>query len=218
LGASAEAQSESTRYESVRPAGEALHLGWARLRAALRGCGVAPGLVSGFRDRVGAHGVSRPEPEAVFAVVDDWFRAARDRRGRYIGVRTTDRESARRILARIAARVPELPVLILADEPAADERALVLRTFGATVRVARGRDGSVTVDALFEAVNALLSKRGCAFRFLPLDGPDDAIGYLAVDRAGAEMLDGVDLWALPLAELEAFAAWPLARLAAASSA
>jgi hypothetical protein len=173
------------------------------------------GLVSTFPARLGERGLSRPDPDAVFALVDEWARSSRART-RFVGVRQRDRESARRILARIAGAVPELPILILADEPVAEERALVMRTFGATVRVARDSDGMVTVDALFEAVNALLSKRGCALRFLPVDGPEDGIGYLAVDRRTAEMLDGCEFWALPLGELDGFAAWPLAPIVVAS--
>jgi hypothetical protein len=91
-----------------------------------------------------------------------------------------------------------------------------MRTFGASVKVSRDSDGMVTVDALFEAVNALLSQRRCSFRFLPVDGPEDGIGYLAVDRRAAEMLDGCEFWALPLSELDAFAAWPLAPIVVAS--
>ncbi len=203
-----------------------LHVGWQRVRAALRGAGVVPGLVSrSFHARLGPHARLCPTPEAMLELVDGYLLGeglGRTSEGRYLSHRDGVRESARRIVARLRAAVPELGMLTLADESAGSRTRLVLRAVGVCapvpteeIEVERLEVGqtryvqrTVTVDGLVEATNELLAVRGLPFRFLPLSTPDDVDAYLAVDRAGAEILEQVRFWAAPLDELRAFARWP----------
>lgn len=208
-----------------------LHVGWQRLRAALRGAGLVPDLVRrSFHARLGPHARVRPTPETVFELLDGYMlgdAAGRTSEGRYVAHREGERESARGIVARIRRALPELGMLTLAEESRNGRTQLMLRVVGAHVEVApdeveldawevgdaRYVQRTVSIDGLIEATNELLAMHGVAFRFLPMDAPDDVDAYLAVDEAGAELLDTIQFWAAPLAELRAFARWPEAAAA-----
>jgi len=201
-----------------------LHVGWQRLRAALRGAGVAPGLWKrSLHARLGPHARLKPTRATAFDLLDSYLRLeARGRaaEGRYLAHLEGNRDSARRIVARLRAAVPELGPLTLADERHAGRQRLLLRAVGASAEIAphcvaeealdhdaRWVQRTVTVDALVASLNQLLALRGLPFRFLPIDGPEDVAAYLAVDRHGAGLLDEVDFWTAPVEELRGFASW-----------
>ncbi len=224
-------QGRPRKLETVRPS--AVHLGWSRLRAALRGAGLTPSLLGpAFRGRLGSFSTVCPTPAAVLWLLERHFtRLGGDRlhEGRWLSTREEARDSARQIVARLRAAVPELGPLTLAEEHHGGTTRLVLRALGGLRAVVSPTEvieerheagGSVyiqrtvTVAALVEATNALLALEGThAFRFLPIDTPDHAEAWLAVDPAQAELLDAIDLWAAPLEELSATALWSGARAA-----
>ncbi len=200
-----------------------LHVGWQRLRAALRGARVAPGLVSrSLHTRLGPSARVCPTEDAVVALLDTYLsREARGQldEGRLLVVREGERVSARRVVSRVRGVAPELGPLTLCEE----RSRLLLRTTGAFIEVERHAiieenvgEGTgwtkrtVTVDTLVGAANRMLRFYGETFRFLPLASSDDVNAYLAVDLDGARILDRVDLWAEALDELDPFAAWSLA--------
>jgi hypothetical protein len=202
-----------------------LHVGWQRLRAALRGARVAPGLWKrSLHAKLGPHARVKPTPHAIVELLDGYLRTeARGRveEGRFVIHRDGDRDSARRIVARLHAALPELGVLTLADERREGRQTLLLRTVGAHVEVSpvsileepldpsgQWVQRTVTVDALVEAANRLLALRQMPIRFLPIDGPDDVAAYLAVDVRSASLLDEIDFWIAPVEDLAGFAGWP----------
>jgi len=202
-----------------------LHVGWQVLRGALRGSGVAPDLVRrSFHARLGPHARVCPTQQTIFELIDSYLLGdalGRVSEGRYVAHREGERESARGIVARIRRALPELGMLALADESRHGHSHLLLRVPGSHVEVApeqvevdewqvgdaRYMQRTVTVEGLVEAANELLAMKGAPFRFLPLNAPDDVDAYLAIDEAGAEMLDRVGFWAAPVEELRDFARW-----------
>lgn len=220
-------RSRISAIQELAPHGEGpLHVGWQRLRAALRGAGVAPGLVArSFHARLGPHARVCPTRETVIELMDGYCLGealGRPSEARYLSHRDGERDSARQIVARIRRALPELGMLTLADESRGGTSRLVLRARGVwavvptdEVEEEHFRVGqtdyvrrTVTVDGLVEATNQLLAMRDLPVRFLPLNAPDDVDAYLAVDPAAAEVLDRVCFWAAPLDELRGFARWP----------
>jgi hypothetical protein len=217
--------SEARTLVTLRPPTSAsdgpLHVGWHRLKAALRAAGIAPGLWKGsLHPWLGPAATTKPEPPAIQQLLESYLGAgARLDEGRLLVHRPAERDSARSVVQRMRALLPELEMLVLADEEHAGRTRLLLRSTGAHAivaphhvqREALERPGwerrTVTVDALVEAVNLLLANKRLDRRFLPLDGADDTAAYLAVDHRAATMLDRVDLWAAPLGELDGFACW-----------
>jgi len=202
-----------------------LHVGWQRVRAALRGAGLMPGLVErSLHARLGPHARVCPTPATVLSLIDEYLsKEARGRvdEGRILVHRAGERTSARQIAARLRRAVPELGMLALSEEGHRGRTRLVLRCMGAHAIVdeeeieteqlgagtARWTRRTVTVDALVVAVNELLATLGGPFRFLPMSCPEDANAYLAVDLAGAEVLDSIGFWDEPLDDLDDFASW-----------
>jgi hypothetical protein len=197
-----------------------LHVGWQRLRAALRGANVAPGLVSrSFHARLGPSARLCPTEDAVVELLDAYYtREARGQlaEGRFLVVREGERVSARRVVSRLRGIAPELGPLTLCEE----RGKLLLRTTGAFIEVEPrhireehvGSVGwvrrTVSVDTIVAAANRMLRFYGEPYRFLPVASSDDLNAYLAADAGGAALLDRVDLWAEPLEDLGGFAAWP----------
>lgn len=223
----------STRRISTlpRPYGT-VHVGWQRVLAALRGAGLARELDHRtLRSRLGVGAEHAPTRDSVFALLegyyrgDDEFTAGSRRRGqdRWIAVLADEAVAARQIVARIAAVLPELGPMAFVEEKRDGVSRLVLRVAGSCAEVdpeevEEERIGAsesiyyarrtVTVDALVAAANDLLAQRGATFRLLPLDGPGNAAAFVAVEPAGAAMLDAVGAWAPPLDQLDEFTAWP----------
>ena len=213
----------SRRRTDTPAAGEPpVHLGWQRLRAALRGAQVTPGLIDdGFHRRVGGAGSRRPTPAATVGLLDRYFHGeAREElaEGRFLCHRAGDGQGARQIVARLSHILPELRMLTLATEG----DGLVLRCVGAHVvidpdeveeqHLSAGTTDyvqrTVTVEALVVATNRLLHDLGHGFRFLPMNAPGDVNAFLAVDPSGAQVLDSIGFWAEPLKDLVDVARWP----------
>jgi hypothetical protein len=148
----------------------------------------------------------------------------RCRRDRHVSVREGEGCSARTIVAKLRLAVPELGGLALVEEPFprfAWAAPMVLRARGGVaalpvaameVEAVSLRDETylrrtITVRALLGAANAILSKRGIAWRFLPIQSPEGVESYLAVTRDTATFLDPLAIWADPLEGLLPFACW-----------
>ena len=219
-------RSRISAIEELSPRREGpLHVGWQRLRAAMRGGGVCPDLVCrSFHARLGPRARLCPTPEGVFELLDTYFHGdARGRlgEGRWLSHVDGERACARQIVARLRRQVPELGMLTLSDESTGAGRQLMLRMVGGCVAVpleeveveelhvgqTRYVRRTVTVDGLVQATNQLLAMRGASFRFLPVDAGEDVDAYMAAEPAAAKVLDRVGFWAEPLEELHAFAGW-----------
>ncbi len=199
-----------------------LHVGWQQLRAALRGAGVAPGLLTrSLHPRLGPAARLLPTPRAIVNLLDGYFsteaRGQRDE-GRFLVFREDEGLTARRLVARLRQLLPELGPLTLVEETRKNEKRLVIRTTGAFIEVepldvdveqiAPGWTRRVvTVDALVVAVNKLLKFYGEPVRLLPVASEDGVNAYLAVDRDGAEVLDRIYFWDEDLDDLDHFAQW-----------
>lgn len=226
-------RSRISAIEELAPRREGpVHVGWQRLRAAMRGGGVCSDLVRrSFHARLGPRARMCPTPEGIFELLDTYFHGdgcGRVNEGRWLSHVDGERSCARQIVARLRRQVPELGMLTLSDESEPGGQRLMLRMVGGhveippdEVEVEELRVGetvyvrrTVTIDGLVRATNRLLARRGLALRFLPMDAGDDADGYLAVDPAAAEVLDRVSFWSEPLEALRDFAAWDEAAQAA----
>lgn len=199
-----------------------MHIGWQQFRAALRGARVAPGLLSrSLHPRLGPDARLVPTPRSVVDLLDGYLsNEARGQRaeGRFFVYREGERLSARKMVARMRALVPELGPITLAEETRGGRSRFVIRTTGAFIEVdsldvdLEVLEGGwarrvVTVDALVVAVNKMLKFYGETIRFLPVASEDGVNAFLAVDEAGAEVLERVLFWDGPLEELEDFAQW-----------
>jgi hypothetical protein len=196
-----------------------LHVGWQRIRAALRGAGLAPGLIArSLHARLGPNARLLPTETATIDLLEGYFRVeARGQlaEGRFFMVREEERLTARRIVARLRALFPELGPLALSEER---KGRLFLRTTGAFIEIASEAvheqevshgwvRRTVTVDAIVDAVNRLLRFYDEPLRLLPLASPDGVNAFLAADQRAALLLDTVDLWAEAIEDLDGFAAW-----------
>jgi hypothetical protein len=195
-----------------------LHLGWQRVRAAMRSAGAVPGLFDGvLHGRLGPNARLRPTPRAIVELLDGYLRAEPDG-GHYLSVRESDGETARQIVGRLRAAVPELGPLTLVDESHAGRGTLVLRTAGAHAAIDADEIGidetrtgrtvwikrSVTVRAIVDATNALLERLDVPMRMLAIEAPDGVEAFLGVDERGAALLDAVAFWETPVAETGEF--------------
>ncbi len=148
----------------------------------------------------------------------------RCRRDRHVSVRENDGANARTIVATLRLAVPELGGLALVEEPRPRfvwAAPLVLRARGGVAALPAAamevdavalRDETylrrtITVRALLGATNTVLSKRGIAWRFLPIQSPEGVESYLAVTRDTASLLEPLAIWADPLEGLLPFACW-----------
>jgi len=199
-----------------------LHVGWQQFRAALRGAGIAPGLLRrSLHPRLGPAARLLPTPRAVVDLLDGYLSTeARGQRaeGRFFVYREGERLSARKMVTRLRALVPELGPITLAEETRNGKSRFVIRTTGAFIEVdALDVDLEViepgwtrrvvTVDALVVAVNKMLKFYGEDIRFLPVASEDGVNAFLAVDEEGAEVLERICFWDGPLDELDDFAQW-----------
>lgn len=223
---------ESRHRRSVHPIRELnpgregpLHLGWQRVRAALRGAQIAPDLTSrSFHARLGPHARLCPTDRTTLGLLSAFFRvegSGRLDQGRFLEYREGSRDTARQIVLRLSSLVPELEMLKLVEEHHGGEPCFVLRCVGMhtvldedALDVVRFDCGgtvyerrTVTVRAIFAAVNSLLAARDLPFRFLQLRTPADTEAWLAVDPRAAQILDEIELWEMELPEAYELAGW-----------
>lgn len=185
-----------------------MHLGWERLRAAMRAAGVLGDLLDGsLHALLGPHARRRPTPAAVVDMLDAATRHEPAHTG-FVCVRESDGLTARQVVARLRVALPELGPLTLVDERHDGRDRLVLRTFGRFVVVDEAaleterwaaaertfERRHVTVRALVDAANGLLASIGSPVRLRPLAAPDGVEAYLAVDEEAAAILADVEIW------------------------
>ena len=194
------------------------HLGWQRLRAALRGGHLAPGLFgSRFNEKIGPYASYPPTPDLVIDVLEDFFAQSSSLdEGRFLCWRSADGQTARSIVTALRNALPEAPGLGLIDGP--DGVGLLLRAGRRIASISPeaieqqtvANDHTlrtVTIDAIVMGTNRLLRAIDSPIRFLPLDSPDDINAFLAVEHRAARRLAEVHLWALSANENDPFASW-----------
>ncbi len=193
-----------------------LHPGWPPILATLQEAGVGPEIdPRSLGVRLGARAPWPPSPDAVSALLDDYYRGdglsrvamRRARSDRYVAHREGEHATATTLVARLRWNAPELGPVELLEEETRRGKRLVLHTPGGRAYLARIAIGTlglpradgpvvlqrtVTVAALMTAANALLAARGARFRYLPLDGPDHIEAFLGVTGEAARILDGID--------------------------
>lgn len=211
----------------------AAHGGWERLIEALHAAELATELDAGtLRAMIGRLADLAPDLDVVAAVLDLYYRGGGDagaalrraREDRVVAIRERDGTTARQVVSKLRLAVPELGALALVEEPAPRflwASNFLLRTRGgmSALPVAAMelepvslRDGeylrrTVTVRAIIGAANAILGRRGIAWRFVPIESPDGVETYVAVQRDQAMLLDVADVLAEPLESLLGLAAW-----------
>ncbi len=203
------------------------HPRWREVLEGLHRAGLAKALFpASLPARLGSAATRPPEPNALTALLDAYYRGDGDvdaglvrfRTDRIVLHRERDRATARQIVARLRLAAPELGPLGLIEESGG---RLVLRTYAAQEALAPQLlereplvlDGvpferrTIEVRSLVVATNTLLSRRQIPFRFVPLALADSVEAYVALDPADVLVLDAEGLLDEPLDAVRAMARW-----------